>query len=162
MSVLTDGRPALVLEDVARETEIRLVPQRSYSPSSATLRSISFSQRPDIAVEISTPSATQVLLFDPKYKLQSEETEGEQADAKPKKVDIDAMHAYRDAIRGSTGERAVRFASILYPGSKQTYGPGLGALRADPAEPSQLRSELAEIFERFLNRTATTGHEVAA
>jgi hypothetical protein len=49
----------------------------------------------------------------PKYKLQSEEA-GEPGDGKPKKIDIDTMHAYRDAIRTLTEQRVVSYAAILY------------------------------------------------
>jgi hypothetical protein len=34
--------------------------------------------------------------------------------ARPKKVDIDAMHSYGDAIRDESGNRVVRFAAILF------------------------------------------------
>ena len=56
-----------------------------------------------------------LILFDPKYKLDSE-TNGEPGDGKPKKVDIDKMHAYRDAIRLADGDRVIRYAATNYPG----------------------------------------------
>ena len=37
------------------------------------------------------------------------------------------MHAYRDAIRGEEGMRAVRYAAILYPGPEERYAEGLEA-----------------------------------
>jgi PD-(D/E)XK nuclease superfamily len=42
-----------------------------------------------------------------------------------KKVDIDKMHAYRDAIRDQSGTRVVRYAATLYPGPELHYAEGL-------------------------------------
>jgi predicted component of viral defense system (DUF524 family) len=106
-------------------------PQRRYERVQHGLRSLSFQQRPDIAIEIERPGGdNDVWLFDPKYKLDSEELEGEDPQARPKKVDIDAMHSYRDAIRDERGNRVVRYAAILYPDQTQMYMLGLAALRA--------------------------------
>jgi len=40
---------------------------------------------------------------------------------RPKKVDIDKMHTYRDAIRGPQGEPIVQSAHIIYPGETVEY-----------------------------------------
>ena len=52
-----------------------LIPQRTFGRTSARpLRSISFSQRPDVVIEVSAKDRpTLLILFDPKYKLRSEE-----------------------------------------------------------------------------------------
>ena len=51
-----------------------LAPQRSTAQTNTRgLRSISFTQIPDITVEIDTASKPTLFLFDPKYKLRSEE-----------------------------------------------------------------------------------------
>lgn len=87
-------------------------------------------------------------LLDPKYKLDSEtrpvgeETPDEGLKGSPKKVDIDKMHAYRDAIRGGQGEVAVLYAGILYPGETQRYSAGLAALRAIPGHAEKLHEDL--------------------
>jgi predicted component of viral defense system (DUF524 family) len=110
---------------------------------------MSFPQIPDVTVEVRAAGSTpRLYLFDPKYKLDSQ-TDDPQAEAAPKKEDIDKMHAYRDAIRGPDGEQIVRFAAILYPGPSQFFAPGgsprpyVAALRADPERPELLVDALA-------------------
>jgi predicted component of viral defense system (DUF524 family) len=138
-SVLIEGlranQPMVELVDPGNGAELRIVPQRSFAGSGA-LRSVSFEQVPDLAVELDRPGhETEVYLFDPKYKLRAD---GEQA--RPVKDDIDKMHAYRDAIiSAKTGERVVRYAAILYPGPSCSYGDGVAALHADPADGDAIR-----------------------
>ena len=79
----------------------------------------------------------QVLLFDPKYKLDGDASPPEpNADPAslglPKKVDIDKMHAYRDAIRDEHGWCVVRHAAIPDPGRSVPYMDGLAAVGAVP------------------------------
>lgn len=62
-------------------------------------------------------------------------------------VDIDKMHAYRDAIRGPEGERLVRYAATLYPGPTVTYTRGLEAIRAYPGEDGHLAPRVSRILE---------------
>jgi hypothetical protein len=132
---------------------VRLIPERTYR-TSGSLRSISFQQRPDIAVEIESPEGqTKILLFDPKYKLQSEdadpatgESEDGQVSGSPKKTDIDKMHAYRDAIRSGDLRRAVSYAAILYPGAEVRYADDIEALRAYPGDIEALTSRLSEVI----------------
>ena len=91
------------------------------------------------------------MVFDPKYKLDSEELEGEVTDGRPKKIDIDKMHAYRDAIRDTGDQRAVTYAAILYPGtSSERFGPGLEAIAARPGEllEHDLRSVLMHALDQ--------------
>ena len=65
---------------------------------------------------------------------------------RPKKIDIDTMHSYRDSIRGGGGERIVRYAAILYPGQTITYTAGLAALRAQPEDPQSLEESVRSVL----------------
>jgi predicted component of viral defense system (DUF524 family) len=125
LHVLGGGRAALIARDRLSGTTVKLVPQRKYQRHGTPLRSVSYEQRPDIALEIEHDGQPpRLLVFDPKYKLDSEELEGEITDGRPKKVDIDKMHAYRDAIRDAANEHAVEFAAIIYPGAATRPGEG--------------------------------------
>jgi hypothetical protein len=139
--VLADGKPAVTLRRDVDGTEVKLIPQRTYTPSGDDYRSISYRQRPDVALEVEREGERgRILLFDPKYKLTSDGSGG--GAGRPKKIDIDAMHAYRDSIRDADGERVVEFAAILYPGADTRFDPGLCALSAVPGEEADLREEL--------------------
>jgi predicted component of viral defense system (DUF524 family) len=160
VKVLAIGEPALVLVRRKDNRVVRLIPERSFTRSSTPHRSISFPQRPDVTVEVDASlGATTLLLFDPKYKLRSEETSVEVVEdaedlagppGKPKKIDIDKMHAYRDAIRDSNYERVVTTAAILYPGPATRYGDGIEALSAIPSHPEPLRERLREVMRGAL------------
>jgi hypothetical protein len=135
---LPDGKPAVELSHPKSRRHIRLVPERSYTaPSSCGapgLHSLTFLQRPDIAIEVKEENGdTAVYLFDPKYKLDGEGTLSAPGYTAPLKVDIDKMHAYRDAIRGKDRNRVVRFAAILYPGETYAYADGIEAIGALPS-----------------------------
>jgi hypothetical protein len=146
IEVLPNGRPAVTLERSSDDKTISVIPQRNYAAGDR-LRSISYAQRPDLAVEIARPQQpTQVYLLDPKYKLESEMSLDALGDGKPKKVDIDKMHAYRDAIRDEEGRRIVKFAGILYPGPQQIFTPGLAALSAIPGAGTELAGQLRQVF----------------
>jgi predicted component of viral defense system (DUF524 family) len=153
LRVLRGGRAALIARDLTTKMTAKLVVQRTYGRRGRPLRSASFEQRPDVGIEIEAPGqATRVLVFDPKYKLESEQLEGEITDGRPKKADIDKMHAYRDAIRNERDERPVEFAAIIYPGaSSETFGPGLEALAARPGEDMQFEAELRRIVIQALS-----------
>jgi PD-(D/E)XK nuclease superfamily protein/uncharacterized protein DUF2357 len=141
VKVLPANRPALKLRRDADGTEVRLIPGCRYEEGGSPYGSVSFRQEPDVAIEIERPGKpTEVCLFDPKYKLAS----GGDAGGKPKKADIDAMHAYRDAIRDGDGRRVIRHASILYPGPSRRFGEGLSAISAVPGATEDLRSELRD------------------
>jgi hypothetical protein len=147
--VLRDGKPAVVARRRSDETVLRLIPQRIYMPSGSGYHSVSYEQKPDVAIEIERPGERgRILLFDPKYKLNSDRSGGKPQ--RPKKDDIDAMHAYRDAIRDETGQRVVEFAAILYPGPTKDYDDGLRALSAVPGEEDALRSELRQVLSDAL------------
>jgi hypothetical protein len=138
VQVLPNGKPAVVLSHPKDKTKVKLIPERRYSRE----QTISFTQRPDIAIEIEHNGHKQVYLFDPKYKLGS-------GDHKPQKVDIDKMHAYRDAIINQ-GKRTVKYAAILYPGDFQSYDEGLQALSAQPGNIDKLRKTLYQVLQKAL------------
>jgi hypothetical protein len=128
---------------------VQIIPERAYRKQggAAGLWSMTYEQRPDVAVEILAPDAApSVYLFDPKYKLDGEPLESANVEGKPKKVDIDKMHAYRDAIRDAEGQRAVRYAAILYPGPERRFPHGVEALTADPGNAEQLRDHLEDVL----------------
>lgn len=144
---LPDGEPAVELTHPDGRSA-RLIPERTYrrrSSSATGLRSMSFAQRPDVAVEVLRPGhPARVYLFDPKYKL-----EGELDIARgqrPLKVDIDKMHAYRDAIRDADGRRVVQYAAILYPGETRSFEGTIEALGAKHSSAVTLDERLHEVF----------------
>ena len=108
-----------------------------------------------------------LLIFDPKYKLQSEfiaricsgtrrrariaDDDAEGATGRPKKVDIDKMHAYRDAIQLDR-RRVVDFAAILYPGPAVSYGTEVAALPAYPTRADELDESLHTVIHSHLAR----------
>ncbi len=149
--LLRDGRPALVLRHDALGRTVRVIPQRSYRRRGSGLRSASYDQKPDVAIEIEDDDGgTRVIIFDPKYKLDSDEAEGEIRDARPKKVDIDKMHAYRDAIR-MNDERVVTYAAILFPGpAAPPFGSGVEAISAVPGGAEPLDVTLGGVLEKEL------------
>ena len=141
--LLPDGKAILTFVHPATGTTIRLIPERTYK-TTGSLRSLSFSQRPDISVEIIPPSGpSRVILFDPKYKLDSD---GQESTSSPLKADIDKMHTYRDAIRDEWGGRVVHSAHILYPGQTVLYGAEVGAIGANPQEGALLRAQLQHLL----------------
>jgi len=155
--IMPDGKPCLVLESQDGATTLRLIPEFSTSKT-GRYRSVSFKQKPDIVVEIDSGETSALILFDPKYKLDSEFGVEQEENGRPKKEDIDKMHAYRDAIRDTSGERIVTFAGILYPGPTMKFSEEIGALSSVPGNAAQLRTAVDEIFRRELGRPATGLH----
>jgi hypothetical protein len=148
LRVLPDGRPALEMRNESGD-RLQVIPERSYGQSGAR-RSVSFTQRPDVAVELTrSDGRCEVIVLDPKYKLVSEDG-ADPGDGSPKKVDVDKMHAYRDAIRGPEGEAVVRYATTLYPGKTVEYGNGLAALRMYPGEEDRLRTRLEGLIRGWV------------
>lgn len=145
--LLPDGKPIVVLEHPMYKTKINLISERTYGRQ-GLFQSISFEQRPDIALEIMPANGPlHIYLFDPKYKLESERPEGNMGDKPgPKKEDIDKMHAYRDAIRDGEQQRIVQYAAIMYPGKHIYYGEGIEALEAYPGSELSLEVRLRDIF----------------
>jgi hypothetical protein len=155
--VLPDGEPMVTLVHSEQGTRVLLIPERKYGKR-GKLKNISYEQRPDVVVEIHPAlEAPWVLVFDPKYKLEGELTEGLALDGRPKKVDIDKMHAYRDAIRDEQGRRVVEYAAILYPGPEVRYDGGLEALSAVPGMERGLETRLGEVIAAALAGTTAEG-----
>ncbi len=152
--ILPDGVPILVFQNPVSGTRITLTSERLFCKGSGAFRSISFSQRPDLTIEVQRPGASAELwLFDPKYKLNSD-LPGQGGDGRPVKEDIDKMHAYRDAIRTREGVQAVRFAAILYPGRTTEYAPGLAALSSVPGDAEALRVLLSKTLSGLFHPLA--------
>lgn len=149
LHVLKDNRPVLILRN-ADGRRLRLFPERSYSSGGVALRSVSFTQRPDIALELSVPTGHEIVLLDPKYKLVSEEA-GEPGDGTPTKTDVDKMHAYRDAIRDAGSRHVVRHAATLYPGRSVSYGDDVSAIRAFPGDSSALSGRMRNLLVDWLS-----------
>ena len=115
----------------------------------AKKRSLSRTMQPDITLERTEGTTERLWLLDPKFKPY--ETPGSEGD------DIDQMHAYRDAILDSRGDKPVARAWCLYAGQANgqnrpqiVYGPAaesvVGALCLRPGEASgmmRLREQLA-------------------
>ena len=78
--------------------------------------------------------------------MQGSDTGPTNSNTRPKKVDIDKMHAYRDSIRTVEGERVVAYAGILYPGETLTFSDDIQALRAVPGESLELSQRVREIL----------------
>jgi hypothetical protein len=147
--VLPDGQPALTLER-GDGWSVRLLPERTYGRT-GPLHSISFPQRPDIAVELISPTGhTRAVIFDPKYKLDGDVLADDGGDGGPQKMDIDKMHAYRDAIRDRSLRRIVTYAAILYPGREIRYADDIEALTAYPGHSDNLESRLREVLAQAL------------
>ena len=151
--VLPRGKPAVLMVHPDHRTEINLTAERTYSSQrGGELYSVSCAQQPDVTVEVRpSHSPPRLYLFDPKYKLQGEFLEAESGDGSPKKVDIDKMHAYRDAIRDEEGERPVRYAAILYPGPPRAYTEGLEAITAYPGLEQALERRVRKLMSEALN-----------
>jgi hypothetical protein len=156
VEVLKDGEAAVELTHPTGR-RARVIPQANYGGGSG-LHSISFPKKPDVAVEVTGPGCQPRLwLFDPKYKLDSESIASSDPDAwgipkgSPKPQDINAMHAYRDAIRDENDCHAVQFAAILYPGPTRFFGAGLAALSAYPGMPELLATPLTDLLAQALD-----------
>ena len=150
--VLQNGEPALVLRHPATGVEAAVIPQPTYGRrGTRDVRSFTYDQKPDVAVVVRRPGERPRLwLFDPKYKLDGEPLEEEPAAGKPMKVDIDKMHAYRDAIRHESGERVVEYAAIMYPGPAVEYPVGIDALSAIPGDTRAMERRLEIVLRGAL------------
>ncbi len=141
----------LSLTHPEHDTQIRLIPQMHFG-ATGSLRSISYTQIPDITVEVRRPgSPPRLYFFDPRYKLLGEVVEGEDNEGRPTKVDIDKMHTYRDAVRDNAGRRIVEMAVILYPGLSVQYAAGIEAIQAYPGGSGILQERLQELIEAALS-----------
>ena len=152
---LPDGKAAVSLANPETGTRVRLIPERTYAAGTSGLHSLSFAQRPDVAIEVLHSSGdTTVWIFDPKYKLDGEISAGA-ANTNPLKVDIDKMHAYRDSVRAADGTRVVRYAAILYPGQTHVFPDGIEAIGALPLADSDWISTVTPILRRALTESVT-------
>lgn len=151
--LLPEGKPVAELFRDSDGATLRVIPER-YIACGGAYQSESFAQQPDIVVEIEKAGTTRLIIFDPKYKLDSENVEGEDQGGRPKKEDIDKMHAYRDAIRDPSGRRPVVHASILYPGPTMRFGDGIAALRAVPSD-TDLRANIGAIVTKELSLSSS-------
>lgn len=147
---LSLGGRALELSAPQTGVRIEVYAERSYGRGQAdSLHSISYAQRPDLAIEATGPSGpAAVYLLDPKYKLdtdRSDEDTGGPA-GHPMKADLDKMHAYRDAIRDASGQRVVRYAATVYPGPTETFSKGLEAIGARPGRTDALSTAMGRIL----------------
>ena len=145
IDLLPIGKPLVRYRHDESGTEATLTHERTFG-SNGSPGSVSFQQRPDIVLEVRKPDlAPRLFVFDPKYKLDSEDHDEEGQTGRPKKTDIDKMHAYRDAIRVEGGERVVEYAAILYPGPSKDFGGNVAALGAVAGREARLRKELDKI-----------------
>ena len=150
IDVLPMGEPLVRYRHDESGTEAALTHERTFDRAGSP-RSVSFLQRPDIVLEVrARDSVPRLFVFDPKYKLDSEGQDEEGLAGRPKKSDIDKMHAYRDAIRGDEGRQVINYAAILYPGPSQHFGGNVAALQAVGGLESRLRMELDAVLASAL------------
>jgi predicted component of viral defense system (DUF524 family) len=160
LRILPGDKALLVLRHAASNTVLSVYSEHSFG-SSGEIRSISFTQRPDIVLSLVRPDSPPLLaILDPKYKLDSEllGDATEDITGRPKKVDVDKMHAYRDAIRAPGDRRVVAFAATLYPGQTVEYSDGLAAIQAVPGE----LPDVGRLLERFVLRATGSAATSAA
>lgn len=139
---LSPGGGSAVTLAHADGRRIDLAQQRPFTDR-GLWQSVSFTQRPDLVLELSAPGTLpRLMIFDPKYKR--DDGNG------PQKADIDKMHAYRDAIIHADGGRIVRHAAILYPGPTRFFGPGLSAIAALPGEDATMADSIHRLLADHL------------
>ena len=155
IEVLPAGEPLVRYRHEESGTEATLTHERTFGQTGSP-RSVSFQQRPDIVLDVRAPdSAPRLFVFDPKYKLDSEDRDDEEGlTGRPKKSDIDKMHAYRDAVREEDGERVIEYAAILYPGRSWHFGHDVAALQAVAGREANLQMELDAVLSGALATTA--------
>lgn len=151
------GQTAIKLIHPRHGTILTLTPERTYG-ASGSLRSISFPQVPDISIALERQGERpRLLLLDPKYKLHSDSDADPSVVGRPKKTDIDKMHAYRDAIRGASWNHVVQGAFTIYPGAPDIYPSGIGALQGDPSRSEILNLELTRQIENLFSPGSEPG-----
>jgi predicted component of viral defense system (DUF524 family) len=154
--IIPQGK-AMISLDHANGTHIELIPERTYGQS-GPLQSSTGNHRPDAALERQDADGQyRIYLFDPKYKLDSEQGTESTHLGTPKKADIDKMHVYRDAIRNAQGHHVVEYAAILYPGQSYNYAQaGIAAISAHPDHLEALHQSIQQIMETALNPESTS------
>lgn len=154
IDVLPMGGPLVRYRHDESGTEATLTHERRFDQTGSP-RSVSFPQRPDIVLDVrNRDSVPRLFIFDPKYKLDSEGLDEKGLTGRPKKSDIDKMHAYRDAIRGDGNRQVVNYAAILYPGPSQHFGGNVAALQAVGGHEAGLRMELDAVLSSALKTNA--------
>lgn len=155
VNILPKGKIAIELIHPQTYGRLRLIHEPTYG-TTGQIKSISLSQRPDVAIEFYHPiKPLKVIIFDPKYKLDSDAVGSYDVAGHPKKVDIDKMHSYRDAIRDVNEQHVVEYAAILYPGRSISYGYGIEAISARPYNIEEFNCKLHEIVSNYVNSTLT-------
>ena len=155
------GKAEATLVQPGTGARLRIIPERYYGSTGGNgLHSVSYGQRPDLAIEVTRPTGEpSVYLVDPKYKLDAGRAQGDEVGERrgsPKKPDIDKMHAYRDAIRDAGGKRVVEYAAILYPGATESFSEGLEAVSARPGQVGPLCRRVRRVVERALDDASGT------
>lgn len=127
-----------------------LAVEQRFSPlsqNSPAVFSISRGQQPDVCL----------LLFQNAQQRQQDvphkglvfEIKFRQDALRPRKVDLDRLHAYRDAVYTRQGEHARPLftgGALLYPGHNENYPPGLQALTCLPTYELRLEYLLSQLL----------------
>lgn len=144
---------------------LKVAAQRTFTPTTRSIRATSHGQRPDLVFELSRAERPpRLLILDPKYKLAMDDATDAQergfragrAGGGPLEADLDKMHAYRDALRRPDGTTAVDVAYILFPGAENPWfadapgrATGIGAIGLRPGIGTSAEY-LETAFERWL------------
>ena len=111
------------------------------SPTIETLYSISRGQQPDLSL-LYFESRRHWLQQSPQKGLVFEVKFRQDNQGRPRKVDLDRLHAYRDSVyvRSSSPSNRRLFVggALLYPGYLERYEPGLEALTCLPEQELRL------------------------
>lgn len=146
-TALAPGVEIARLTHSSNNIQVSVRPERTYSQNADHFKSLSFNQIPDLAIEITGSTLSQIVLFDPKYKIEQSK---DLSAGRPRKEDIDKMHAYRDAIRDRNGNRVVQFAGIIYPGPDHSFRDDIFALCGMPGDSHRLRNAVRQIISTAL------------
>lgn len=142
------NRPVVMARSPDGDLRLELIPQAYATVNGTSLRALSHTMIPDVAILLRRgDDVDSVLVFDPKYKR---EEHG------PVMGDLDAMHAYRDGIRGTDGRPIIAFAGIIYPGTDKDYKGQVGAISGVPGETSP-SEQVRRKVETAISQLATQG-----
>jgi predicted component of viral defense system (DUF524 family) len=151
----TQGEPSAI--HLQKDTtHIRCLYNLTYTTASG--RSLTHDLRPDIVIEIQTPTTRTVHAFDAKYRR-----EAHQAYWIPLREDIDKMHAYRDAVgqvMPDDFQRTLKSAIVLFPAPTHTayqthpfyksLPHGIGGLPLLPGDTETLKTLSNHITQYIL------------
>ena len=175
IQVLNDGHPAVQLSCPTTGRFVSFVP---WSASGGTENISGQNLLMGAAVTIETHGKpVSILLFDPKYWVDSRKTADEETSAEKTKVkkaqakktaaksddaeqnlsslephqeDIDRILQVRDDISASDGTREIRYGAILYPGQRKQLAPDVEALPAHPSDGEGLQKIICDVLRHFL------------